>query len=105
MMDYSPCPGEMGQDIKQIEDRKSSGRIKECRPNIIEKTLIEGRDTWIEEPVVLQWNVSSLGVSAALSELNELYEQWCASGPGPFWPSSDPLWLQTYEALRDAGLP
>lgn len=80
-------------------------RAKLSRYNTIERTFLEGRQQWIEEPVVSQWSVNDPDIATVLEELNRLYEQWRASGPGPFCPFSDPLWLQTCEVLRDAGLP
>ncbi|KAL9593630.1 MAG: hypothetical protein Q9219_007462 [cf. Caloplaca sp. 3 TL-2023] len=81
------------------------GNIDDKPPNIIEKAFVKGRDGWIEDPVISKWKTHRSNVSATLQELNQLYEQWTTSPPGPFCPYSDPLWLQTCEVLRDAGFP
>lgn len=72
--------------------------------NEIEKAF-ERRGQWIEDPVSSQWDVKRPDISAKLKEINELYNQWRTSGPGPFSHFSDPLWLQSCEVLRDVGLP
>ena len=73
--------------------------------NLIEKAFLDGRPRWMEEPVISRWANPSSKVSKTLREVNTLLQQWTKSASGPFYPFSDPLWLQTAELLRDAGLP
>ena len=94
-----------GPDLPKDVPKQKHNRIVPSRHNTIERTFVDSRQQWINEPVVSQWSNKDPGIAAVLQELNQLYEQWRTSGPGPFYPFSDPLWLQTCEVLRDAGLP
>ncbi|KAI4179413.1 MAG: hypothetical protein L6R41_007858 [Letrouitia leprolyta] len=97
-----PCESEKVQSlhsVREIESPQSDSQQTE-----IEKAF-ENRGHWIEDPVTSQWSSSRPDISANLKEINELYDQWRTSGPGPFCPFSDPLWLQSCEVLQDVGLP
>ncbi|MCJ1461293.1 hypothetical protein MMC28_011675 [Mycoblastus sanguinarius] len=102
-------PSEMGdlvgfscQTIRGNERRKPEEKLQ---PNVIEKAFLGGRSRWMEEPVIAQWTTPDFKLSKILMEINTLYQQWSHANSAPFFPFSDPLWLQTCSLLRDAGLP
>ncbi|KAI4252462.1 MAG: hypothetical protein LQ352_004273 [Teloschistes flavicans] len=78
-----------------------------CRtsPNVIELAFLKGRTQWLEESGIGAWADPDPTISATLAEVNRLYQEWQKHSPGPFYPFSDPLWLQTCTWLREAGLP
>lgn len=71
-------------------------------PDVIEKAFRSGQVRWMEEPVMKQWENKHLPI---LMDINALYHRWRASRPGPFYPFSDALWMQTADVLRQVGLP
>ena len=59
----------------------------------------------MDEPIISQWTNPNTEILKTLHEVNLLLQRWAKSPPGPFYPFSDALWLQTAEVLKDAGLP
>ena len=88
-----------------IDGEYSFERNTTCRLNLIERAFFNGRPQWMEEPVISRWATPNAKIIETLEEVNLLLHQWTKSAPGPFYPFSDALWLQTAEVLRDAGLP
>ncbi|KFY36069.1 hypothetical protein V494_05331 [Pseudogymnoascus sp. VKM F-4513 (FW-928)] len=71
-------------------------------PDVIEKAFRSGQVQWMDEPVINEWKNKHLPI---LKDINVLYHKWRASGPGRFYPFSDPLWVQAADVLREIGLP
>ncbi|KAL8834368.1 MAG: hypothetical protein Q9170_003778 [Blastenia crenularia] len=71
----------------------------------IRKAFLDGQSQWMEEPVISRWTTPSRSISSILDRVNSLYQESQVYPCGPFHPFSDPLWLQTCNILREAGLP
>lgn len=90
---------------KVVQEEHKSDDGQGTLPNVIEKAFLSARSQWIEEPVISQWATPQPQIRRVLQEVNLLYHQWSDNRPGPFYPFSDVLWMETADLLREAGLP
>ncbi|KAK9777065.1 putative Histidine decarboxylase [Seiridium cardinale] len=67
-------------------------------------SFLASKTRWLDEPTLNGWKVDP-SKALHLEDTARLYTHWTSLSEGPFSSNVDPLWLDTGNVLRDAGLP
>ncbi|KAK6362709.1 hypothetical protein TWF730_000165 [Orbilia blumenaviensis] len=101
----SPTPGSP-YDTPIPSPRLTPSKITLEDPSDLQSIFKRSQSQWIDDPIITSWRNPTHKIHNFLTSTNHLLKAWSSTPPHtPFSPYSDPLWLETGDVLKRAGLP